>query len=237
MPPTALFIDAVHSGDIGRMQMLSIQEHRFPFLDKVDHWNRFAENTGGTLVEKCCHYFDLMCLLTRATPTRVYASGGNDVNHRDEIYHGKSPDIIDNAYAIVDFDTGVRGMLDLCMFADGADPQETITAIGDRGKMEVRLPGPQRLWPGITQREPELVRMDRKQRPPRYQSIAIDETLLTAGDHHGSTYYQHLKFADVVRGSGKVEVALPDGLRAVAMGLAAEESVRTGQAVSIPPIT
>ena len=40
--------------------MLSIREHRLPFLQKVDDWNRFNKNTGGTLVEKCCHFFDLM---------------------------------------------------------------------------------------------------------------------------------------------------------------------------------
>lgn len=236
MPPTSRFIECVHGGDIGQLHMISIQEHRFPFLHKVDNWNRFAENTGGTLVEKCCHYFDLMCLLAQATPTRVYASGGNDVNHKNESYNGRVPDIIDNAYAIVDFDSGIRAMLDLCMFADGADPQETITCIGDRGKLEVRLPGPQRLWPGITQREPELVHMDRVNRPPTYETIEIDEQLLTAGDHHGSTYYQHVKFAEVVRGQGQVEVSLTDGLRAVAMGLAAEESARTGQAVEVQAV-
>ena len=25
-------------------------------MHKVDDWNRFAVNTGGTLVEKCCRY-------------------------------------------------------------------------------------------------------------------------------------------------------------------------------------
>ena len=29
--------------------MLTIREHRFPFLKKVKNWNRFAKNTGGRL--------------------------------------------------------------------------------------------------------------------------------------------------------------------------------------------
>ena len=49
----------------GRLRMLAIREHRFPFLPKVGDWNRFARNTGGTLVEKCCHFFDLMNLIAR----------------------------------------------------------------------------------------------------------------------------------------------------------------------------
>ncbi len=29
-------------------------------LDAVGDWNRFNRNTGGTMVEKCCHFFDLV---------------------------------------------------------------------------------------------------------------------------------------------------------------------------------
>jgi hypothetical protein len=56
---------------------------------------------------------------------------------------------------------------------------------------------------------------------------------LAAGDHNGSTLYQHQRFNAVVRGEGQVEVGLNDGLAAVMMGLAAQESARTGQAISM----
>ena len=62
MPPAAEFIAQVHHGKVGTLRMLSIREHRFPFLVKVGDWNRFNRNTGGTMVEKCCHFFDLMRL-------------------------------------------------------------------------------------------------------------------------------------------------------------------------------
>ena len=56
--------------------------------------------------------------------------------------------------------------------------------------------------------------------------------LLEAGDHNGSTFYQHQKFAELVRGARDVpDVTLSDGWAAVAMGIAAQESARTGQAV------
>jgi predicted dehydrogenase len=48
--------------------MLTIREHRFPFLSKVGDWNRFNRNTGGTFVEKCCHFFDLMRLILKLGP-------------------------------------------------------------------------------------------------------------------------------------------------------------------------
>ena len=140
MPPLARLIDEVRRGTIGSLRMLAIREHRFPFLAKVGDWNRFARNTGGTMVEKCCHFFDLMRLITRSEPVRLYASGGQDVNHLDERYGGERPDIVDNAYVIVDFANGVRACLDLCMFAEASRDQEEIAATGDLGKVECGVP-------------------------------------------------------------------------------------------------
>ena len=50
MAPIAGLLRELRSGVIGNMKMMSIREHRFPFLVKVDNWNRFSQNTGGTLV-------------------------------------------------------------------------------------------------------------------------------------------------------------------------------------------
>jgi predicted dehydrogenase len=124
--------------------MISIREHRYPFLKKVGDWNRFNANTGGTLVEKCCHFFDLMRLLAKSGAVRVYASGAMDVNFRDERYDGRTPDIIDNAFVIVDFANGMRAMLDLCMFAEGSYWQEQISVVGDVARVDALIPGPAR---------------------------------------------------------------------------------------------
>ncbi|CAA2978413.1 rhizopine catabolism moca [Olea europaea subsp. europaea] len=135
MPPVAKLIDIVKGGNLGRVKMVAIREHRFPFLVKVNNWNRFNCNTGGTLVEKCCHFFDLMRLFAGTNPVRVMASGAIDVNHKDETYDGKVPDIIDNAYVIVEFKNGSRGILDLCMFAEGSENEQEISVVGDIGKV------------------------------------------------------------------------------------------------------
>lgn len=47
------------------------------------------------------------------------------------------PDIIDNAYVIVEFDNGCRGMLDLCMFAEGSKNEQEISVVGDTGKVNL----------------------------------------------------------------------------------------------------
>lgn len=233
MPPTSRLIQEIKANRIGNLKMLSIQEHRYPFLEKIGDWNRFSVNTGGTLVEKCCHYFDLMCLITEARPVRIFASGGCDVNHLDESYNGQTPDIIDNALAIVDFDNGMRCSMDLCMFAEGSDPQEIITAVGDNGKLVVNLPGPDRFWPDASQRHADIAYMPRQPILPTVEKITVDEKLLDAGDHHGGTFYQHMKFAEALRTGAAVEVSVSDGAIAVAIGLAAEESIRTGESVKI----
>jgi len=234
MPPVAHLIR--HAAEAtGGVRMLSIREHRFAFLQKVGDWNRFNRNTGGTLVEKCCHFFDLMRLIAGTDPLRIMASGGQAVNHLDEAYGGQTPDIWDHAYVIVEFAGGLRAMLELCMFAEGARYQEEISAVGPIGKIECLVPGPGRFWPAHLGAPPvpRVIVSPRDPRGPVEQDVPVDPALLAAGDHNGSTWYQHRGFADVVLGRRRPAVSLRDGWWAVAMGQAAQASATTGQAVAI----
>ncbi len=234
MPPTARFIERVAAGETGRLRMLSIREHRYPFLNKVGQWNRFEANTGGTLVEKCCHHFDLMRLVTGAEPVRLYASGAMDVNHLDERHDGRRPDILDNAFVIVDFDNGVRASLELCMFADGSDPQEELVAVGDAAKLQAGLPAPARFRPPqANDGAPDggALVLSPRSGVRSVERVALDPRLDAAGDHLGATYHQHVRFAASVLGGDPVEVSATDGAIAVAMGAAAQDSIRTGQVV------
>jgi predicted dehydrogenase len=219
----------------GDLKMLTIREHRFPFLEKVGDWNRFNHNTGGTLVEKCCHFFDLMRLMTGSEAVRVMASAGQAVNHLEERYDGKTPDIWDHGFVIVDFDNGKRAMLELCMFAEGSRYQEKISAIGATGMVEAFVPGPTRFWPEDAGPAPvaELVISPRDIHGMRREAVDVDPALLEAGDHNGATFYQHERFAAAVRGGGPVEVSLDDGAKAVAIGLAAQKSAASGMAVAL----
>lgn len=221
MRPVARLVEEVQRGAIGKLWMLAIREHRFPFLRKVEDWNRFNRNTGGTLVEKCCHFFDLMNLIVQQRPVRVYASGGADVNHRDERYGGETPDILDNAFAVVDFAGGARALLDLCMFAENASHEMEIAATGDAGKAEAFVPA-QRLV---------LTRRDRNE--PATITFPLAANLAHAGAHHGSTFFEHLAFRDAIRAAGPPIVSVEDGALAVAMGAAGERSVQQGRPVDL----
>jgi myo-inositol 2-dehydrogenase / D-chiro-inositol 1-dehydrogenase len=237
MPPIAKMIDQVNRQPVSAAPvMLTVREHRYPFLKKVGDWNRFSRNTGGTLVEKCCHFFDLMRLIMRADPFRLFASGGMNHNHRDEIYDSYPSDILDNAYVVLDFPGQRRAMLELCMFAEASEYQEEIIAVSPFGKITCRVPGPSRFWPEDTmgpQPTAELVIEHREPRRRERSDIPVDPVLLQAGDHNGSTFYQHEKFLAVVRGTGAVEVTLTDGINAAMIGLAAEHSAATGTTVDL----
>ncbi len=215
MAPTARLVREVQAGTIGNLRMLAIREHRWPFLKKVDDWNRFSENTGGTLVEKCCHFFDLMSLIVGAAPVRVFGSGGQDVNHLDERYAGRVPDILDNALVIVDFANGARASLDLCMFADGARSEQEIVATGDRARIDVTFPQGDLF---IGTRRPLAVARER---------IEIDPKLLHLGVHFGATYFEHAAFAEAIRSGGAAPVTAAEGFQAVALGAAAQQSIAT----------
>jgi myo-inositol 2-dehydrogenase / D-chiro-inositol 1-dehydrogenase len=259
MPPITKLIEEAHrvadQSYTGQAVMFSIREHRYPFLTKVGDWNRFNKNTGGTLVEKCCHFFDLMCHVMQADPIRVYASGGQNHNHLNEQYGGATPDILDNAYVVLDFANDRRALLDLCMFAEGSRYQEELTVVGHKGKLDCKVPGPGRFWPSELGDAP-VAQLTVSQRhktgdegwtnnptitavPLQTLDIPVDPALLAAGDHNGSTFYQHQKFFDMALAhksgdiSAKPEVSLADGLKAVVIGLAAEESAKTGVAISL----
>lgn len=233
MPPVQEIIRAAHEGKLGNIHMLSIVEHRFPFLHKVDAWNRFAERTGGTLVEKCCHFFDLMRLILQDEPTRVYASGGHDVNHLDEVYNGRVSDMIDNAYVIVDFKGGKRAMLELSMFAEGSEFQERISIVGDAAKIETLIPVAASHWIEGDEAEATVEFSPRSPLGPEKHEVPVDEAVLAAGAHHGSTYYEHIGYRRAVLGEGPVEVTVADGLQSVRMGLAAEQSIVEGRPIEL----
>ncbi len=223
MAAAAELIGLVHEGVVGTPRMVAMREHRFPFLVKVDNWNRFSENTGGTLVEKTCHFFDLMNVILRERPVRVMASGAQDVNHLDEEYDGRTPDILDNAFVIVDYPSGARALLDLCMFAEATHNQEELSVVGEKGKVEALIPA-------------NTVRVGR--RGEHWiggvdEYTAHDPRVQHEGLHHGSSYIEHVLFAEAIRTGGQPAVTLADGYWAVAMGAAAHRSIELGRPVEL----
>lgn len=236
MPPVHELISIVHEGEIGDVQQVTIREHREPFYPKVGNWNRFTEKTGGTLVEKCCHYFNLMDHIAQERPARVFASGGQRVNFLDEIYDGKRADMLDSAYVIVEYPSGKRAMLDLCMFAENTIDKEHISVTGNAGKVESFLPSLE-LRLGKRSAVGNFKEWTYDASKPKVESRRIwNDAIKYNGFHYGASYLEHVKFFNAIQGGKAPEVTLEDGLRSVATGLAAQKSIAEGRPVLMTEI-
>jgi predicted dehydrogenase len=114
--------EQIAAGLIGDLQMMLYREFRSPLLPG---W-RQTGRTGGIMLEKNSHAFDLFNWLADSEPTRAVGTGGNNVNT-------DSP-LIDNCVVTVEYENGVRATLVMCLFADRGS-QNTFDVVGDRGRL------------------------------------------------------------------------------------------------------
>lgn len=237
MPPVAELIKITDGGGVGRVHQVAIREHREPFYPKVDNWNRFASKTGGTLVEKCCHYFNLMERIIGEFPTKVYASGDQRVNFLAEKYDGKPADMLDSAFVILDYPSGARAMLDLCMFAENTLDKEHISVVGDGGKVESFLPSLE-LRHGKRESVGNFSEWTYDASKPKDLIVkkVWDERIKYPGFHYGASYLEHLEFNHAMREGHGPEVTLEEGMRSVAVGIAAHKSIESGRAIELSEI-
>ncbi len=219
--------EALERKAIGAIKTVSILEHRIPFLDKVGQWNKFSKYSGGTLVEKCCHYFDLMNLFAQSAPVEVFATGSMAVNFLEFEYENEKSDILDNAFVLVTYENGVRARFDLCMFAPMF--HEQIILCGDQGRLEAReredfLPGPRvKTHLEILCGEKVPARVSK----PSYPSY-IEEV-----GHNGATFFEHISFVDNIEGKKTNTATANEGFWSIVVGVAAEESVKSNAPVNI----
>ena len=106
------------------------------------------------------------------------------------------------------------------MFAENSYFQEEICGIGDKGKIETFVPSD-----SSGKNSSELSIGLRGEDKIYSETVVVDKDILNAGSHHGSTFYEHKKFIKAIQKNSEAEVSLDDGLKAVAIGQAAELSI------------
>lgn len=227
----AQYVEAIYEAlerrSLGEIKTISILEHRIPFLDKVKQWNKFAQFSGGTLVEKCCHYFDLMNLFAQAKPVRVFATGSMAVNFIEFEYEGRKSDILDNAFVAVEYENGVRASFNLCMFSPLF--YEELILCGDAGRLKV-YENENFLRDGGPHTGIEILRGENH--PARIGTPAYPANISEAG-HNGGTYFEHVNFINNIEGQPTSTATVEEGFWSVVVGAAAEESIKTGAPVLI----
>lgn len=219
--------EALEVRALGDVHTISIVEHRVPFLDKIKQWNKFSDYSGGTLVEKCCHYFDLFNLFSDSKPAYVYAVGGQAVNFVDFEYDGKKSDILDHALVTVVYENGVKCLLNLCMFAPMF--YEELTICGSEGWLRA-YENEDYLPDARPQTHLEILTADH--RPSRISTPCYPKTIQSSG-HMGGTYFAHKYFVDNMDGVKTDSATVEEGFWSVVVGIAAERAVRTGGVVHI----
>ncbi|MBM3838794.1 MAG: Gfo/Idh/MocA family oxidoreductase [Verrucomicrobia bacterium] len=126
----------VEEGEIGQPRLVWCREFRGPFQKKSRDWIQDDRQSGGALVDKNCHHFDLMNWWAQSRPKRVCAFGGNAVERVLEGEH----QVLDHATVSFEHENGVRGTLQLCMFAPDQQGEELEMGVaGDAGLLRTRL--------------------------------------------------------------------------------------------------
>ena len=225
----AQYTDAFHEvferRSLGEIKTISVSEYRPPFLDKVEQWNKFNVYSGGTLVEKCCHYFDLINMMAGSEPESVYASGGQAINFLDFEYRGKKSDIDDHAYVIINYKNGIRANFTLNMFSQ--ELSEEMIVSGSKGRLlatEVSS-----FKPGTSSRANLRVEIDGHE---AWQSKDVTyPELIERSGHQGATFFEHEALADQLENISTDSATPIQGLWAMVVASAAQESMATNSLI------
>ncbi|MEM7404390.1 MAG: Gfo/Idh/MocA family oxidoreductase [Pseudomonadota bacterium] len=207
---------------VGEVKMLTLSEHRPPFLDKVGQWNKFADLSGGTLVEKCCHYFDLLNLFAGAKPVSAYAIGGQAVNFKNFRYDNRRADIDDHAVVAIRYENGVNASFTLNMFSPSFS--EELVVFGDAGRLCAFEHDDVFANTRSTGLDVDLRPHGARTRSePRYPAYIEDS------GHHGASFHAHLQFCASLELQAGDAASMQDGLWSVAVADAAQRSLASGE--------
>lgn len=187
-------------GVVGQPRLIWYREFRGPFIAGAGGWRISNERSGGAIVEKCVHHFDLFNWYMDDEPVSVYASGGADV-----VYTGQG--LIDNTIVTVNYPGGRRAALGLTLFSTGSDRELDFQIAGDRGVLSVFM---DRLV---------LVENSGGQR----SEIPVEQPYSDMG--HGGTEYSALSaFYRMVAGGEPPLTGVREGIISTGMALAAQMS-------------
>ena len=260
--------------------------------DYFRRWHRDKTNSGGLLIHKASHHFDLVNWWLADTPTQVYARGGvqfygaenaavrgigphpergtHDGAHspweldlrddprlkalyldseaydgyqRDQDVFGPGVTTEDNLAVIVDYARGAT----LSYSLNAHSPWEgyRVAVNGDEGRAELDVVERAAVLTDAEGRyvvDPSAAAVESSTRTggerltlQRHWEVAQDVKIEEGAGAHGGG--DALLLADIFRGAGEdwLERSADwvDGVRAIAVGMAGNESLRTGQSVKI----
>ncbi len=227
----AQYIDAFYElkklHSVGEIKTIVMSEYRPPFLDKVNQWNKFNQSSGGTLVEKCCHYFDLINLMAESRPQKIFAVGGQAVNFLDFELRGFSSDIDDHAMVIIEYENKIKASFVLNMFSEQLN--EELIVGGRRGRLVTRE---------CASFDPKVASEAHLQvEVPGHEyflpSVVSYPTWIEQSGHYGATFFEHVAFHNQLAGH-VVDAATPkQALWSLIIASAAQLSIQSHKEIDL----
>ncbi|HIG29388.1 MAG TPA: Gfo/Idh/MocA family oxidoreductase [Verrucomicrobiales bacterium] len=203
----------IDQGDIGDLHLMWCREFRGPMRPG---WRSDEALSGGTILEKNSHHFDLFHWILDKRPIRVAATGGRNVL--------LDRNTLDNAQVLIEFEGERRANLELCLFAPYGGETE-IGAVGNGGRIDT--------W----NQAQKLVhhRFDLHERTEIQVADPADETVFkdASGGIDRGIRPELEHFIECCRTGKRPLTDGPSARMSVAMCLAAQESIKRREGVMI----
>ncbi len=221
--------ELIHGGLVGDVQLLWCRE----YVDWIwqPKWREDQLSSGGALVEKNCHHFDIFNWLLKDSimPETVQAIGGRNIH--------KGREIIDNAFVNIEYENGVRANLALCLFTKYIGL--SFGVVGSKGMIEAKMDGsevPRRDLITFYPRNHEA--RDKTEYYIDYEAEFEGCQLRPLGVHgtglgHSGNVNEVVAFADCANLHVDPICNVEIGLASLYIPVAAEKSIQEGRAVKI----
>lgn len=196
--------ELIDDGAVGELGMVSCRESRGHF--HADY-SFDQDGSGGTFLDKNCHDFDLYNWYVEADPVSVSARGNRH-------FHRKNSSVTDQAVLIVEYENGVLGALEVCMYAPFEQRVRMYELRGNDGLL--RAPN-----------EADTV--------THFQRGSKDTLRVThtEGGHGGADIRQMKRFLRCLQGREEPPATVIDAKKADAVALAGELAIQNDTIVDI----
>lgn len=219
--------DLIRDGEIGPVQFMWCKELLGSFYGK---WRYSESLSGGAIVEKNCHHFDIFNWMIGSKPKKVCAFGGQNVIKAGRTIETIVMDsgeknivtnsrILDNAMIIIEYENGARAQLMVCFFSPYGNDLE-IGAIGDKGKLESWVLAHRiHLW--------------RNSDAGNVEVLQPESDVGQHGVFHTGAYQQHKEFANSILNNRPPTCDGIIGKESIVIALAAQKSIAEERIVHI----
>lgn len=216
----------IENGTFGNVMMAYCKEYRENFPSP---WFFDENKSGGALLDKNVHHFDIFNWLIQSPPKRVFAMGGQHVvksGHKIQCTYSmhpgeilKNPTIVDHANVLISYENGAKGNLGLCMYEIQPIEGLEIGIMGDNGA-----------W-ALTKKDRELIIAGGP--IGKLREVNVDYYSDNEGLVHIGVQSERREFLESIKTRKHPFANLLIGREACVVSFAAEKSIKEGRVVNI----